>query len=207
MQAGSNIRMRDLFITLTAIAMVALLSITAEAATRISYQGRLTDTLGQPVGNSDYTVLFSLFADSSEGDGLWEETASVSTMNGLFTHYLGSVTPLPDSLFRVYDDLYLEISVAAELVGPRLRLASVPYARIADGLKVTDGQDSLIMMTLPDSHQFSIYGSGGVETIRLRGDTVGDDAVMLPDSSIGAPEILDEPGIAVNTRSYCLPRA
>ncbi len=164
----------------------------------ISYQGRLTDSLNIPVADSSYSVLFALFADSVGGTSLWEETATVNTHDGLFTHLLGENTPLPLSLFQNNSRLFLEITVSGETVLPRTKLSYAPYALSAAGLSVTDGNDSPAVKTYADSHQISVFDYSGAEDIRLRGGIGGDEAVILPDSSVNADEMLNEPGIAVS---------
>src|SRR5512138_37553 len=92
----------------------------------LSYQGRLTDSLGMPVADTVYSVEFRLYNAPSGGSPFWNETQSVRTRGGLFSILLGSVTPVgsvPDA-----GAAYLGMAVAggAELA-PRLRLASAAY--------------------------------------------------------------------------------
>jgi len=110
----------------------------------LSYQGKLTDTLGVPVGDTLYAVRFRLYAVPSGGTEFWEETQDVRTRGGLFGVLLGAVTPIgsvPDG-----GELYLGMAVAggAELA-PRLRLASAAYtyltARAADSDRL-QGKDT-----------------------------------------------------------------
>ena len=106
----------------------------AEAITipqMLSYQGKLTDTLGQPVTDSTYSVTFRLFTVPSGGTAFWNETQSVTTKGGLFSVLLGSVTPIgsvPDA-----GALYLGMAVAGTgALTPRLRIVSAAYAYKAD---------------------------------------------------------------------------
>jgi hypothetical protein len=96
----------------------------------LSYQGKLTDTLGQPVPNSDYSVTFKLYTVPSGGSAFWNETQDVKTRAGLFSALLGSVTPIgsvPDA-----GALYLGMQVGASELTPRLRIVSSAYAFKAD---------------------------------------------------------------------------
>jgi hypothetical protein len=96
----------------------------------LSYQGKLTDTLGQPVTDSTYSVEFRLYTVPSGGAAFWNETRSVTTKAGLLSVLLGSVTPIgsvPDA-----GALYLGMQVGASELIPRLRLASAAYAYKAD---------------------------------------------------------------------------
>ena len=97
----------------------------------LSYQGKLTDTLGQPVPNNDYSVAFKLYTVPSGGSPLWSETQSVTTKSGLFSVLLGSVAPIgsvPDA-GTVY--IGMAVSGGAELT-PRPRIVSAAYAYKAD---------------------------------------------------------------------------
>ncbi|UCG43868.1 MAG: hypothetical protein JSU73_04415 [candidate division WOR-3 bacterium] len=64
----------------------------------MSYQGKLTDTLGVPVPDGNYPTRFRLYSVPSGGTHYWQETQSVSTEDGLFAVLLGSVTPIPARL-------------------------------------------------------------------------------------------------------------
>ncbi|NOZ09034.1 MAG: hypothetical protein GXO91_09225 [FCB group bacterium] len=77
-------------------------------------------------------LTFGIYAAESGGSALWTETqTSVSVVDGLFHVLLGSVTPLPESLFDS-PDRWLGIAVNGdEEMSPRTRLASVPFALVA----------------------------------------------------------------------------
>jgi len=94
----------------------------------INYQGTLLEPdTGFPVGDGEYTFVFSIHA-SATGDPLWQETQIVSVGGGLFSVLLGSVNPLTDDLFSD-SERYLGVKVGDnEEMSPRQQLASVPYA-------------------------------------------------------------------------------
>jgi hypothetical protein len=97
----------------------------------LSYQGKVTDNVGNPVADTTYSVLFSLYTVPSGGSSFWSETQTVRTSGGLFSVLLGSVTPigaLPDG-----GALYLgmKVGVDPEMI-PRLRVASTAYAYLAE---------------------------------------------------------------------------
>ena len=97
----------------------------------LSYQGKLTDTLGQPVPNGSYPMLFLLYTTPSGGSAFWSENQTVSVRAGLFSVLLGSVTPIvsiPDAGV-VY--LGMTVSGGPELA-PRIRIVSAAYAYKAD---------------------------------------------------------------------------
>jgi len=97
----------------------------------LSYQGRLTDTLGVPVPDTLYSVRFRLYTQASGGTHFWEENQTVRTGEGLFSTLLGASTPIgsmPDA-----GTAYLGMAVAggAEMT-PRLRIASAAYSFLSE---------------------------------------------------------------------------
>jgi len=106
----------------------------AEAITipqMLSYQGKLTDTLGQAVADTTYSVTFQLYTAPSGGSPFWSETQTVTTRAGLFSILLGSVTPI--DTMPTAGAAYLGMSVAggAELT-PRLRIAGAAYSYLSE---------------------------------------------------------------------------
>jgi hypothetical protein len=97
----------------------------------LSYQGKLADTLGQPVPNGDYDVTFKLYTVPSGGSPFWNETQSVTAKAGLFGVLLGSVTPMGSVPAAGAMYLGMAVSGGAELA-PRLRIVSAAYAYKAD---------------------------------------------------------------------------
>lgn len=83
---------RVLAIAAMAIVLAAAgASVYADVPSRISYQGRLTNNLGQPV-DSVTDITFILYEDSLGTAPVWTETQpSVKIANGLFTVLLGSI--------------------------------------------------------------------------------------------------------------------
>jgi len=95
----------------------------------VNYQGRLIDSIGNPL-SGNYNITFKLYDAASGGNLLWSETQNVNSDNGIFNAVLGSVSSLPSNVFS-NDSLYLEIQIGAETLSPRTRLYSSPYARYA----------------------------------------------------------------------------
>ncbi len=109
-------------------------SLGAEAITipqMLSYQGKLTDTLGGPVPNGSYPIMLLLYTVPSGGSPFWTETQSVTVKNGLFSVLLGSVTPIGSlpSAGAVY--LGMTVSGGPELT-PRVRIVSAAYAYLTE---------------------------------------------------------------------------
>ena len=97
----------------------------------INYQGYLKNTDGTPVSTM-VNVTFRLYAESSGGTPIWQETIGVTPANGIYSVILGSGTALDSSLFDS-KSLYLGVQVASEAeMSPRQQITSVPYALRTD---------------------------------------------------------------------------
>jgi N-acetylneuraminic acid mutarotase len=95
----------------------------------LNYQGYLTDTLGNPVANPAISMTFAIYDAASAGIQKWTETqGTVSVDKGIFSVLLGSVTPIPDSVFTASTYRWLELSVAGQTLSPRTRITSAGYA-------------------------------------------------------------------------------
>jgi hypothetical protein len=148
----------------------------------LSYQGKLTDTLGVPVADTTYSVNFRLYSVASGGSPFWNETQTVRTRTGLFSTLLGAVTPIgsvPDAGVT-----YLGIAVAggAELT-PRLRIASAAYAYLtarAANADLLQGKDTAALDSryVNEGQANSVTGAMLVDGTVLTAD-VGDTAVTM----------------------------
>lgn len=99
----------------------------------INYQGRLTDTGGDPVVDGEYVVTFSIWSDStstSSPDREWiSPNCTVLVVNGLFNWQLGSRENLQPWTIANDAELWLGIQIASDPeIMPRSRLSSAPYA-------------------------------------------------------------------------------
>ncbi|MCX7778672.1 MAG: hypothetical protein N2259_00245 [Patescibacteria group bacterium] len=110
----------------------------------LSYQGRLTDSSGNPLGGSgtNYCFRFSIHDAVSGGNKLWPTgTPSdniVNVANGVFNVGIGEVDDLSTFNFYSNDTIYLQVEVANytgsacgtyETLLPRQRIDAVAYAR------------------------------------------------------------------------------
>ncbi|MGH8016660.1 MAG: hypothetical protein ACREBV_10745, partial [Candidatus Zixiibacteriota bacterium] len=123
-------------------ALLALWSITAWAAVPqlINFQGKVTDNAGNPVADGTHNFFFRIFDNIFSVTPLWSEgPLTLTTTGGLLNHWLGTGTPLPQSLFMDYPELYLEIEVDGEIQTPRVLLTSAPYAQVAGRVNSVDG--------------------------------------------------------------------
>jgi len=118
------------------VSLVLLISsVFSEIPRQIAYQGLLTDSNGNTFPDSGYELTFTLYDAESEGAGVWTETHTVSTVQGVFSVFLGSSTTL-DLPFDV--PYWLGVAVAGKTVGPRMKLASAAYALRADTAGVAE---------------------------------------------------------------------
>ncbi len=97
----------------------------------LNYQGYLTDTLGDPITSPATSLTFSIFDAAILGNQKWTETQSgVNIDKGIFSVLLGSVNPIPDSVFAS-PDRWLQLSIASYIFLPRTRIVSVPFSYTA----------------------------------------------------------------------------
>jgi hypothetical protein len=150
----------------------------------LSYQGKLTDTLGIPVADTVYAVRFRLYAQPTGGTQFWEEIQQVRTDAGLFAVMLGSVTPIgsmPDA-----GTAYLGMAVAggAELT-PRLRIASAAYAYLAERAANSDllqGRDTTTFSRSTHNHDATYVNEGQASSVT---------GVMLVDGTVQTADVAD----------------
>ncbi len=119
--------MLNRIILAAAIALAALSPAQAQVPGLMTFQGRLTDTSNNPLGGS-HALVFRIFDAPAAGSQLWTETQpAVAVTNGVFSVYLGTVTPLTPEVFAGATT-YLEIVVDGTTLSPRERLVASPYA-------------------------------------------------------------------------------
>jgi hypothetical protein len=101
---------------------------TAEIPRMINYQGIVTDSAGVPLNELGASFEFGIYDQSVLGNMLWQEGPVVMDItDGLLSHPLGSIVPLPDSLFTHYGEIWIELTVNAEAL-PRAQLMANGYA-------------------------------------------------------------------------------
>ncbi len=193
--------------------LVGLIGSTIQAGELINYQGRLTDSEGNPVADDTYQLTFSLYDDSTGGFLQWSEVhPSVQSEDGLYCVMLGSLTDLDASIFET-EPLYLEIQVGVEVISPRTRLTSAPSAIKAKNMSGGDietGPSSLVVKSATGDTGIVMGAVPGKSSVmqlvlnNLEGDPIGPMLEMTsnPFASSGvlihAAEPLDEPRIAIN---------
>ncbi len=94
----------------------------------MNYQGVLTNPQGEPY-HGTVDVLFEIFNVQTGGSPLWaEDHPLLDVENGFFRTLLGTIEPLPDSIWES-ESLWLAITVGgADEMSPRMDIAAVPFA-------------------------------------------------------------------------------
>lgn len=118
----------------------AFSSATAQVPQMINYQGKLTTAGGGCVGDTTISMTFKIYADSTTPTSLWSETqSSVEVEDGIFNVLLGSVNPIPSSVFNG-STKYLGITVGGDSeMTPRKPIVSVGYAYTTENADKVDG--------------------------------------------------------------------
>ncbi|MGB3544378.1 hypothetical protein, partial [Rubrivirga sp.] len=159
---------------LTALATPALAQ--SPVGEQIPYQGRLTDAAGAPLADGTQTIRFVL--EDAAGSS-WAETATVQTVGGVFTHYLGSVTEIAGVDFADAPSLSLILNPdgAATVFGP------VPLGAVPAAYRALEGGGSLTFpFTGTASTQlfeasFTLSNTGSGDGLRI--EAAGDDGVEI----------------------------
>src|SRR3989337_76851 len=159
-------RYRVLFVVLVGLLVCA--SVYADIPKLINFQGRLTDAGGKFVPDGNYSLTFRIYTDSTGGSAKWTEAQVVPVSKGLFNVILGSITPVPDSIFN-YPNVWLGIQVALDPeMTPRQRLSSLGYAYRGakpDTSSYSLNSDKLDGLAASDfSSPATDYGRSGVAT-------------------------------------------
>jgi len=164
----------------------------------ISYQGKLVDTIGRPVNDGSYVMVFSLYKGASGTYLFWRETQTITTNNGLFNVFLGSLNPI-DSIAS--ENCYLGIRVfpSQNEMTPRQKIVSVPFAYRADNSdkiqgKTIAGLDSLnniryVNVGELNSIDSAMVRDGAVTKSKLASNSV--DSTKIINGSITSGDIKD----------------
>jgi hypothetical protein len=213
---GKKMKSRKIFVTLAAVAILALLAAggvlafppkgpnpQGGAPMLISYQGRLTDpTTGQPVADGNYSITFRIYTTQTDGSPIWSETQTVSVSGGLFNVLLGSVNPLSATVFSG-TDRWLEVVVEGQTLSPRQRIASVAYSIQAEEAKnadMLDGSDSSAFAFATHGHWGASWSGSG---IGLTLNSSNNDGLCIQSAGDGVRvESAGDDGVQVTSASY-----
>lgn len=156
---------------------------------KIPFQGKLIES-GVPVTGSHLFV----FEIASVG---WSEThASVAVTDGLYFVVLGSINPLPDSLFYGVDEQSMAISVDGTALSPvtLFKPLSSPFeggelvVHNDEGTKV--GEMKAANYSYGKNGEIKVYGTNGYENVTLEGYSRYD----VPGNNFGWIDISNDVG-------------
>ena len=85
--------------------------VAAATPTTMSQQGRLLDTLGDPIEGA-HSLTFRLYDAPADGTAVWSESVSTTLSDGYFTVELGHDVPLDTAVFTGADR-WLAIAVVS----------------------------------------------------------------------------------------------
>ena len=134
----------------------------------LNYQGKLTDDSGQPLTGT-YDMTFKLWSHQTDTDPSylkWTETwntgsSQVTVTDGLFNVVLGSInTGTLGTVFEANDTLYLEITVGAETLSPRVRMGSAGYALNAGKPNIYSNIEDKTITGAPPSQVYISFPTG-----------------------------------------------
>lgn len=107
--------------------LVLVSSSSAQVPQLVNYQGKLTNPSGAPLTDT-LSIVFTIYNAEVGGISLWTETQSAVVIEkGIFNVLLGSVTPIPYSVFDG-SVRYLGVAIGGDPEIPRKSIVSVPYA-------------------------------------------------------------------------------
>jgi len=161
-----------------ALSMVALaeppapgtadVTLAGTVASKISYQGRLTDAGGNPLTGS-YNLVFQLWDDATAGSQVGSNIVrnNVSVNNGLFTVDLD----VPQSAFNG-QALWLRIQVSGQWLSPRQELLPVPYALgLRPGAWINGDTTGAVVTVTNEALDLALYAQGAAMGVRGVGMT------------------------------------
>ncbi len=187
-------RYKQILIILILFSVLGKHTVSQAAEKQISYQGQLLGSNGTAVVDGTYSVDFLLYTDSVDGSIVWAENADIQTLGGLFSYQIGSFNSLTSSLFQQYPILYLELRISGTPILPRSRLGASAYAFSASDISGYDSNAIKSIETDSENRSLTLYDSLGNSYITFQ-QKAGDSALIIPDASINADELLNEPGL------------
>jgi hypothetical protein len=185
-----------LFLMVMGLMLVMFYYSSAQVPQMINYQGKLTSPSGAPV-NDTVPMVFSIYSDEGGTNLLWTETqTTVIVDKGVFNVLLGSVNPIPDSVFNG-SVRYLGVKVESDPeITPRKPMVSVPYAYRASS--VGGGSDDKWKFRITDTADTSITTRGNWGIARYGATLYGD-----MDSTHVNLGVSCTTGISTHSNKYC----
>lgn len=150
----------------------------------INYQGRLTDSGGNPVANGPYLANFKLYGSETGSDLLWSSGfQTITTTDGLFSYPLGSNATLPVDIFGPGSEPFLGITISTDPeIFPRTKITSTAFAWHSNSADTADFARDIADNSIHSGHiqDHSIIGNDiGYEEIT--GDNIDNGTILFED--------------------------
>jgi len=118
--------------------------------TIISFQGRLTDSVGTPI-TATVSATFKIYNVGIGGTALWTENKNITPdTDGIFATKLGDTTPMDPTVFRDNMNLWLGIEIDSDgEMADRQQIATVGYAYNSQYLQGYPASSSATINTVP----------------------------------------------------------
>jgi hypothetical protein len=145
------------------------IALAGTVASKISYQGRLTDAAGNPL-SGNYNLVFQLWDDATAGSQVGSDITrnNVPVSNGLFTVDLD----VPQDAFNG-QALWLRIQVSGQWLTPRQELLPVPYAlSLRPGARIEGSSADAVASVVNQGLGVALYAQGagmGIEAVGMTG--------------------------------------
>ncbi|MDI6805011.1 MAG: hypothetical protein QME58_14440, partial [Bacteroidota bacterium] len=142
----------------------------AQIPRTLSYQGVLTDSLGNPKPDDSYSITYRLYETSSGGIAIWTEQKILQVKRGLFSTILGDQVPFSADV-KFDRPYWMSLQVAAE---PEL-LSRIPLTAVGYSLNSSYSDTAKFALSTPQQ--------AFVDSSRIAG--------TIPDNTVTSPKILD----------------
>ncbi len=197
-------------------AMLAFLGVSgavrAEVPYTLSYQGFLTDAVGNPV-TGEWTITFSFYHVKTGGEPFHQETVDVVTQLGLFSVLLGedegnAVDLAEFAGGEVYLELSIETDVGPVVLKPRQPIVSNPFAFHASAAALAEdagklgGKEPSAFVTVENAAEVCVTPDTLAGLVEALGFVPGphytdaDVAAYLQESGFGACQCYGDDQVA-----------
>ena len=140
----------------------------------INCQGRLHD--GDDLMNGNVKMTLRIFNQLSGGAPMYEDSANVEVVDGLYSTFLGDDTTRGNLLEALgAGEAYLEVTAGGTTFAPRERMVTVPYAVIAKAV-VREGitEEMVSQGAVVERH----LGKGSISADKLAVDSVTAEKIL-----------------------------
>jgi hypothetical protein len=160
-------------------------------ASKISYQGRLTDAGGNPL-EGHHNLVFQLWDDAAAGSQVGDNIVrpDVDVRNGLFTVELD----VPEEVFTG-QALWLRIQVDGQWLAPRQELLPVPYALgLKPGAYVGSADNTTALTASNGGNGYGLYAASA-GNVAIYGKSSPWIVIPAPAGMVGVWGYGDEKGV------------